>query len=90
LDKYEDTDENFPQYDHFKFEDTEESSESDKIYYIGKYTVAERSARILKYKAKIFSRRLKCPISKKFSGRSKVATQKLRINGKFVKAIPSI
>jgi len=46
----------------------------------------ERRAKILRYKAKIYSRRLMKPISKKFDGRSKVACQKLRINGKFVKA----
>lgn len=33
-------------------------------------------------------RRLRCPISKKFSGRSKIANNKLRVNGKFVKASP--
>jgi hypothetical protein len=49
-------------------------------------TVSERSKKILKYKQKITMRRLRCPISKKFSGRSKIACQKVRVNGKFVKA----
>jgi hypothetical protein len=49
-------------------------------------TLSERSKKILKYKQKLIQRRRTCPISKKFTGRSKVANQKLRINGKFVKA----
>ncbi|TNV79306.1 hypothetical protein FGO68_gene15323 [Halteria grandinella] len=48
-------------------------------------TLEERRARILHYKRKIIARRAKKPISKKFNGRSKIACQKLRINGKFVK-----
>jgi hypothetical protein len=46
----------------------------------------ERSAKILRYKAKIIARRSIKSISKKFNGRSKIACQKLRVNGKFVKA----
>jgi len=41
----------------------------------------------MKYKAKIYKRRAIKPVSKKFTGRSKVASTKLRVNGKFVKAL---
>eukprot|EP00347_Sterkiella_histriomuscorum_P006601 403352145 len=54
-------------------------------YKIGAYTLSQRAKRILHYKMKQTKRRSSKPITKKFSGRSKVATQKLRINGKFVK-----
>lgn len=57
--------------------------ESD--HFIGKYSLSERSKRILKYKLKVVSRRSRCPISKKFTGRSRVATEKVRVNGRFVK-----
>ena len=61
---------------------TNENSWSDST----KLSKAERLAKILRYKQKLFLRRQMTPISKKFSGRSKVASQKLRVNGKFVKA----
>jgi len=51
-----------------------------------KLSKKERHAKILKYKLKLYLRRKTTPISKKFSGRSKVACAKLRVNGKFVKA----
>ena len=54
-------------------------------HFIGKLTLAQRIARVLNYKKKLCARRLNKPISKKFSGRSKIACQKLRVNGKFVK-----
>lgn len=53
---------------------------------ITKLNKKERYAKILKYKLKLYLRRKTTPISKKFSGRSKVACAKLRVNGKFVKA----
>jgi hypothetical protein len=59
------------------------STRSDKI---GAYSLAMRSVKILKYKSKLQKRRIACPISKKFNGRSKVASTKVRVNGKFVKA----
>jgi hypothetical protein len=49
--------------------------------------LSKRRERILKYKSKIYERRnKKGPICKKFNGRSKIACNKLRVNGKFVKA----
>jgi hypothetical protein len=53
---------------------------------VGQLTHDQRRMRVISYKKKIFARRLTKPISKKFNGRSKVAIQKLRVNGKFVKA----
>ncbi|TNV77901.1 hypothetical protein FGO68_gene11307 [Halteria grandinella] len=61
---------------------TEEDSNET---YIGQLTIADRRLRVLEFKKKIYARRISKPISKKFNGRSKVACQKLRINGKFVK-----
>jgi hypothetical protein len=55
---------------------------------IGAYSLLVRSKKILKYKLKLAQRRQKCPISKKFNGRSHVAAQKVRVNGKFVKKTP--
>lgn len=52
---------------------------------IGMYSLRIRAKKILAYKKKQLRRRLQKPISKKFNGRSKIATQKLRVNGKFVK-----
>ena len=52
----------------------------------GNFPLSERSKRILKYKAVIFQRRLRFPVSKRFTGRSKVALQKTRLNGKFIKS----
>jgi|LauGreDrversion4_2_1035121.scaffolds.fasta_scaffold456226_2 hypothetical protein len=53
---------------------------------IGKMPLEQRKERILKYKAKINEYRSKHPICKKFSGRSKIACLKLRVNGRFMKA----
>lgn len=63
----------------------ETSSEYETDRKIGAYSLAVRSKKILKFKMKLLKRRKQCPISKKFSGRSKVAAQKVRVNGKFVK-----
>jgi hypothetical protein len=54
---------------------------------IGAYSLDMRSKKILKYKSKIYSRRRSNPISKVFKGRSQVASQKVRVNGKFVKSL---
>ncbi|CDW88535.1 UNKNOWN [Stylonychia lemnae] len=53
---------------------------------VGKYDLQERAKRILKYKTKAIKHRTLHPIMKKFNGRSKVATNKVRYNGRFVKA----
>jgi hypothetical protein len=52
---------------------------------IGAYSLKLRMKKILAYKKKLLKRRTQKPISKKFNGRSKIASQKLRVNGKFVK-----
>jgi DNA mismatch repair ATPase MutL len=52
---------------------------------IGGYTLSERREKILKYKLKLQKWRRRHPVSKKFQGRSKVASTKPRINGRFVK-----
>lgn len=52
---------------------------------IGGYTVKERRERIARYKNKLIRWRQAHPVSKKFSGRSKVAASKPRVNGRFVK-----
>lgn len=52
---------------------------------VGSDSLSERSRKILKYKKKLFKRRMLHPISKNFSGRSKVALDKKRLNGKFAK-----
>ncbi|CDW86090.1 UNKNOWN [Stylonychia lemnae] len=71
------------------FELTDESDQNGKELQnepkIGAYSMSIRSKKILKYKLKLAQRRQKCPISKKFNGRSHVAAQKVRVNGKFVK-----
>lgn len=51
----------------------EEVEESDEEK-IGAYTLSVRSKKILKYKEKVAKRRLKCPIVKRFSGRSQIAS----------------
>jgi hypothetical protein len=48
-------------------------------------SLVERHRKIIKYKQKLVKRRKTRPISKKFVGRSKVAVDKQRVNGKFVK-----
>ena len=52
---------------------------------IGKYYWKIRVLKILKYKIKQIIRQGKVPISTKYSGRSKVALQKPRCHGRFVK-----
>ena len=51
----------------------------------GCLTQENRRAIILRYKCKMAERRKHKPICKKFTGRSRVAAFKLRVNGKFVK-----
>ena len=67
-------------------ESSDQDSEVERNRRVGAYSLSERLQRIKKYKEKMSKRRASKPISKVFSGRSKVANQKLRINGKFVKA----
>jgi hypothetical protein len=52
---------------------------------IGKYHWKIRAMKIIKYKVKQIIRQGKVPIMKKYSGRSKVASQKPRFHGRFVK-----
>jgi len=52
---------------------------------IGKYHWKIRAMKIIKYKVKQIIRQGKVPISSKYSGRSKVASQKPRCHGRFIK-----
>ena len=52
---------------------------------IGKYHWIVRAMKIIKYKVKQIIRQGKVPISSKYSGRSKVASQKPRCHGRFIK-----
>ena len=52
---------------------------------IGKYHWKIRAMKIIKYKVKQIIRQGKVPISSKYSGRSKVACQKPRCHGRFIK-----
>ena len=52
---------------------------------IGVYTLEERRQKLLQYKTKQIKRRQRVTISRGFKGRSMVACNKVRINGKFVK-----
>jgi hypothetical protein len=69
-------------------DDSDNSVEGMKAFpdKIGAYSLDMRSKKILKYKSKIQKRRTMRPISKVFKGRSQVASQKVRVNGKFVKS----
>ena len=52
---------------------------------IGKYHWKIRALKIIRYKLKLINRMKKIPIIKKFSGRSKVASMKPRLHGRFIK-----
>jgi hypothetical protein len=52
---------------------------------VGKYPAAVRREKIAKYKAKIRKYRSRVGVSRLFQGRSRVARQKLRANGRFLK-----
>ena len=52
---------------------------------IGLYSKIERLKKIKKYKEKVRKRRLDHPISRKFGGRSRIAFEKQRKNGRFAK-----
>ena len=52
---------------------------------IGKYHWKVRAMKIIKYKVKQIIRQGKVPISSKYSGRSKVASQNPRCHGRFIK-----
>jgi hypothetical protein len=52
---------------------------------IGKYHWKIRALKIIRYKLKLINRLKKIPIIKKFSGRSKVASMKPRLHGRFIK-----
>ena len=70
-------------------EKTEDIVESFKEIYchkkIGKYHWKIRALKIIRYKLKLINRMKKIPIIKKFSGRSKVASMKPRLHGRFIK-----
>jgi hypothetical protein len=70
-------------------EKLEEFIESFKGIYsnrnIGKYKWKVRVMKILKYKIKQIIRQGKTPVITKYYGRSKVASQKPRFHGRFVK-----
>ena len=69
-----------------KSQDEESTSEScSEEPRIGKYTKSERQERIRKYKAKL-NRWRQSKRNPKYKNRSKIAQNKLRINGRFVKA----
>jgi len=72
-----------------KEEKLEEFIESFKGIYtngnIGKYYWKIRIMKILKYKVKQIIRQGKTPIITKYHGRSKVASQKPRFHGRFIK-----
>ena len=68
----------------------ENSTSGNEIYgkgngKIGKYHWKIRAMKIIKYKVKQIIRQGKVPILTKYSGRSKVASQKPRCHGRFVK-----
>jgi hypothetical protein len=52
---------------------------------VKRISLSDRSKKILKYKSKLYKRRTVVPICKHFSGRSKIALNKNRVNGKFTK-----
>lgn len=54
---------------------------------IGKYSWQDRIKKILKFKLKRINSKKKKPVLRKYIGRSKVASMKLRIKGRFVKNI---
>ena len=58
---------------------------SHSLQKIGGYTLEERRMKLLQYKTKQIKRRQRVTISRGFKGRSMVACNKVRINGKFVK-----
>ncbi|CAG9318408.1 unnamed protein product [Blepharisma stoltei] len=62
------------------------SNVDNSSYSIGAYSREVREQKILKYKQKIKERRQKSHLSRKFTGRSIIAKQKLRIKGRFVKS----
>ena len=52
---------------------------------IGLYTVIERQKRIRKYKEKLAKWREDHPVNRNFEGRRRIAFEKQRINGRFIK-----
>lgn len=52
---------------------------------VGKYHWKVRAMKILKYKMKQIIRQGKTPIITKYYGRAKVAQEKPRLNGRFIK-----
>ena len=70
-------------------EKLEDFIESFKTIYsnenIGKYYWKIRAMKIIKYKIKQIIRQGKSPIMTKYYGRSKVASQKPRLHGRFIK-----
>ena len=56
---------------------------------IGKYTISQRREKIQRYKRRIRKFREEHPIKRNYNGRSRVAKDKPRLNGKFAKTIVS-
>lgn len=54
---------------------------------VGIYTKSQRSLKILKYKERIQKFRDAHPIKKNYGGRSRVAKEKPRLNGKFARPV---
>eukprot|EP00825_Cyclidium_porcatum_P050428 TRINITY_DN8996_c0_g1_i2.p2 TRINITY_DN8996_c0_g1~~TRINITY_DN8996_c0_g1_i2.p2 ORF type:complete len:144 (+),score=29.43 TRINITY_DN8996_c0_g1_i2:125-556(+) len=59
--------------------------QTDEQKYIGSYTKKERMQKIQKYKQKIEKWKKAHPVSRKFKGRSAIASIKPRVNGRFIK-----
>jgi len=57
---------------------------------VGKYPAEVRRAKIAKYKAKVRKYRSRVRVCRLFQGRSRIARQKLRENGRFIKLPISI
>jgi L-2-hydroxyglutarate oxidase LhgO len=54
---------------------------------VGKLSVLERRHKVMKFLEKRRQRLKKHPVKREYSGRSKIANNKPRINGKFVKKL---
>ena len=52
---------------------------------VGQVNLHERHRIIVNYKKYVIKKKLRCPVNTKFGGRSRVAKEKIRVNGKFVK-----
>ena len=73
-----------------EYEEIEDLIELFREFYgkkkkVGKYHWKIRTLKIIKYKMKLINRKVKIPIITKYYGRAKVAQQKPRMNGRFIK-----